>query len=172
MELVGKESLKVSLACRLFGHCRQAFYQSKADIEKEVERERQIVKSVRDIRDEDQGIGAYKLWLMVIDMYGRDYVMGSCMSSFVAASTKTAWLHYLCLSNQHGFTTCVYRISMAKQKVSTGSVNVAKKCLVKSGKVKVIIRHPKSIAFYPKKDSFLTCGAMLFRWWIITRRNI
>ena len=39
-------------------------------------RERQIVKSVRDIRTEDPGIGAYKLWLMMTDMYGRNYVMG------------------------------------------------------------------------------------------------
>jgi transposase-like protein len=75
-ELVSKEYLKVSLVCRLFGHCRQAFYQSEADIEKDVNRERQIVKSVRDIRTEDPGIGAYKLWLMMTDMYGRNYVMG------------------------------------------------------------------------------------------------
>ena len=39
-------------------------------------RERQIVVSVRDIRREDPGMGAYKLWLMMIDMYGRNYVMG------------------------------------------------------------------------------------------------
>lgn len=41
-----------------------------------MERESQIVNSVKDIREEDPGIGAYKLWLMMIDMYGRDYVMG------------------------------------------------------------------------------------------------
>ena len=32
-ELVSQRNLKVALACRLFGHCRQAYYQSKADIE-------------------------------------------------------------------------------------------------------------------------------------------
>ena len=32
--------------------------------------------SVREIRDEDPGIGCYKLWLMMISLYGSDYVMG------------------------------------------------------------------------------------------------
>lgn len=76
MELVSKVGLKVALICRLFGHCHQAFYQSKGDIEKKVEHERQIVQSVRDIREEDPGIGAYKLLLMMIVIYGRHYVMG------------------------------------------------------------------------------------------------
>lgn len=66
----------MSLVCRLFGHCRQAFYQSKADIEKDAERERKIFKSVTDIRNEDPRIGGYKLWLMLISMFGRDYVPG------------------------------------------------------------------------------------------------
>lgn len=76
MELVSQEDRKVSLVCRLFGRCRQAFYQSKADIEHEVGRERQLLQSSRDIRQEDPGIGAYKLWLMMIDMYGRGHVIG------------------------------------------------------------------------------------------------
>ena len=66
----------MTLVCRLFGHCRQAFYQVKVDVEMEVTRERQLVRDVRDIREEDLGIGAYKLWLMLKDMYGGDYVMG------------------------------------------------------------------------------------------------
>ena len=66
----------MSLACRLFGHCRQAFYQLKADIEKEVERERRIFNAVTDIRNEDPRVGGYKLWLMLIDMFGREYVPG------------------------------------------------------------------------------------------------
>ena len=61
MELVFECCLKVTLVCRLFGHCRQAFYQSKADIEAEVAREREIVKNVREIREEDPRIGCYKL---------------------------------------------------------------------------------------------------------------
>lgn len=76
MELVSKQGHKVSLACRLLGHCRQSFYQERADIEKEVARERQMLKSVRDIREDGPGTGAYKLWLMLIDLYGRDYVIG------------------------------------------------------------------------------------------------
>ena len=36
MELVFGCGLAVALVVRLFGHCRQAFYQSKADIEEEV----------------------------------------------------------------------------------------------------------------------------------------
>ena len=68
--------MNVTLACRLFGRCRQAFYQSKADIEKESMRERQLIRAVSEIRGEDPRIGGYKLWLMLIDMYGRDYVPG------------------------------------------------------------------------------------------------
>ena len=68
--------MKVSLACRLLGHCRQAFYQSKVDIAKEAECERRILASVRAIRTEDPRIGGYKLWLMLIGMYGREHVPG------------------------------------------------------------------------------------------------
>ena len=68
--------MNVALACRLFGHCRQAFYQSKADIEKEAEHERRIIAAVREIRTEDPRIGGYKLWLMLTSMFGREYVPG------------------------------------------------------------------------------------------------
>lgn len=68
--------MKVSLACRLLGHCRQAFYQSKVDIAKEVECERRVLASVRAIRTEDPRIGGYKLWLMLIGMYGREHIPG------------------------------------------------------------------------------------------------
>ena len=43
MELVFECGLAVALVVRLFGHCRQAFYQSKADIETEIEHERRIL---------------------------------------------------------------------------------------------------------------------------------
>ena len=76
MELVFECCLKVALVVRLFGHCRQAFYQSKADIETEVEHEKKVVEAVREIRNEDPGIGCYKLWLMLIAMFGRDFVPG------------------------------------------------------------------------------------------------
>ena len=68
--------MNVALVCRLFGHCRQAFYQSKADIEKEAEHERRIIDAVREIRTEDPRIGGYKLWLMLTSMFGREYVPG------------------------------------------------------------------------------------------------
>ena len=50
MELVSERGLKVALACRLFGRCRQAFYQSKADIVSELKRERVIIENVEEIR--------------------------------------------------------------------------------------------------------------------------
>ena len=76
MELVSESRLSVALVCRLFGHCRQAFYQSKADIETEIAHERKAIEAVREIREEDPGIGGYKLWLMLIDLFGRDFVPG------------------------------------------------------------------------------------------------
>ena len=68
--------MKVTTACHLFGHCRQAFYQSKADIEAEVNRDKIILDNVREIRDEDPGIGGYKLWLMLTELYGRELIPG------------------------------------------------------------------------------------------------
>lgn len=68
--------MKVTSVCRLFGHCRQAFYQSKADIGKEAGHERKILAAVREIREEDPRIGGYRLWLMPISLSGRDYVPG------------------------------------------------------------------------------------------------
>ena len=76
MELVYECGLMVALVVRLFGHCRQAFYQSKADIEKEVEHEKKVIEAVKEIRTEDPGIGGYKLWLMLIAMFGRGFVPG------------------------------------------------------------------------------------------------
>ena len=76
MELVFECGLMVALVVRLFGHCRQAFYQSEADIEKEMEHERKVIEAVREIREEDPGIGGYKLWLMLISMFGRSFVPG------------------------------------------------------------------------------------------------
>lgn len=76
MELVEQRSTSVATACRLFGHCRQAFYQSKADIEAEVNRDKVILDNVREIREEDPGIGGYKLWLMLTEVYGRELIPG------------------------------------------------------------------------------------------------
>lgn len=75
-ELVSGRGLKVAPACRLFGHCRQAFYQSKADIEEELQRERVIVENVHEIRKEDPGIGGYKLWVMLTALFGAKFIPG------------------------------------------------------------------------------------------------
>jgi hypothetical protein len=61
MILVIECGLAVALVCRLFGHCRQAFYQSKADIGAEKKRETKVIEAVKEIRNEDPGIGGYKL---------------------------------------------------------------------------------------------------------------
>lgn len=75
-ELVSGRGLKVAPACRLFGHCRQAFYQSKADIEEELHRERVIVENIHEIRKEDPGIGGYKLWVMLTALFGAKFIPG------------------------------------------------------------------------------------------------
>lgn len=76
----------MSLVVRLFGHCRQAFYQSKADLEKTVVFERKAVEAVIEIRREDPGIGGYKLWLMLTGLFGRDFMPGrDRFSCFFAA---------------------------------------------------------------------------------------
>ena len=41
-----------------------------------MEHERKVIEAVREIREEDPGIGGYKLWLMLIDMFGRAFVPG------------------------------------------------------------------------------------------------
>ncbi|WP_198136128.1 IS3 family transposase, partial [Bacteroides sp. 4_1_36] len=64
------------MACRLFGHCRQAYYQSKADIESQIHRERLMLDAVRDIRIEDPGIGCYKLWIMLTVLFGAGFMPG------------------------------------------------------------------------------------------------
>lgn len=75
-KLVEERNLNISLSCRLFGHCRQAWYQSKADIAAELERDSRLLANVREIREEDPRIGGHKLWLMLCDIYGRDKMMG------------------------------------------------------------------------------------------------
>ena len=75
-ELVENGGHSVALSCRLFGRCRQAWYQSKSDIAAEVERDSRLLSNVREIREVDSRIGGHKLWLMLCDIYGRDKMMG------------------------------------------------------------------------------------------------
>ena len=74
--LVKESGHSVALSCRLFGHCRQAWYQSRADIAAEMERDSRLLANVREIREEDPRIGGYKLWLMLCDIYGKENMMG------------------------------------------------------------------------------------------------
>lgn len=64
-ELVKQHRTSVRVGCRLFGHCHQAYYQFRSDFQAECDRERHIVQTVKEIRQEDPRIGGYKLWLML-----------------------------------------------------------------------------------------------------------
>ena len=68
--------MKVTHACRLFGHCRQAFYQLKADLSAELSHEKLIIENVRTIRRESPGTGCYKLWLMLCALFGPSFMPG------------------------------------------------------------------------------------------------
>lgn len=74
--LVSQRGMKVALVCRLFGHCRQAYYQSQACLSTAAERERALLRDVREIRGEDPGIGGRKLWLMLMSVHGSGAVPG------------------------------------------------------------------------------------------------
>ena len=76
MELVRERGVKVTYACRLFGYCRQAFYQLKAGLSVELGRERLIMENARAIRGESPGIGGYKLWVMLRSLFGPSFVPG------------------------------------------------------------------------------------------------
>ena len=71
-----EHDVSVALACRLFGHCRQSFYQCRTDLEKRMEHERLLLSAVMEIRDEDPGIGGHKLWLLCCSLFGRGSVPG------------------------------------------------------------------------------------------------
>ena len=76
-------------------------------------------------------------------------------------TNKSGALHvqHGCLSKQHDLFDCVYLTRTARQKVSIGSVNKARKCLVKSGKVTLLVSRQvifrKLRTFYEKVTEFL-----------------
>lgn len=74
--LCERKGLNVKTACRLFGHCRQAYYQQKSDGEELLRREARILSAIAEIRAVDPGIGGYKLWLMLCDLFGRGRMPG------------------------------------------------------------------------------------------------
>lgn len=71
-----QRGVKITSASRLFGHCRQAYYQYRLDIIERVRVEQELLTSVRAIRDEDPHIGCYKLWLMMKAIFGYANVPG------------------------------------------------------------------------------------------------
>lgn len=48
----------------------------KADFNEKLEREKELLKNVKDLREEDPGIGAYKLWRISLDLYGGNQIPG------------------------------------------------------------------------------------------------
>jgi putative transposase len=58
------------------GHCRQAYYQQKSDGDEKLRRESRILAAVGEIRSIDPAIGGYKLWLMLCDMFSKDWMPG------------------------------------------------------------------------------------------------
>lgn len=65
-----ENSLSIQSACRLFGHCRQAWYQKKKDYEAKNLTDKAIVEAVKKIREIAPGIGCRKLWLMGQSVFG------------------------------------------------------------------------------------------------------
>ena len=74
--MVEQHVTNVKAACRLFGHCRQAYYQLKSDYEQESKRNGELVDAVKEIREEDPGIGCFKLFIMICCVFGQDRVPG------------------------------------------------------------------------------------------------
>ena len=71
-----QQGLSISAACELFGHCRQAYYQQRDRNADYLSHERAIVEMAKAIREEDSGIGRYKLWRMIQDAYMPEWMPG------------------------------------------------------------------------------------------------
>lgn len=69
----------IGCLCTLFGKTREGYYSvSKDTLEKRMEKEREILRKVREIREIAPGIGAYKMFLILkgiflSEMPGRDW---------------------------------------------------------------------------------------------------
>lgn len=74
--LCEREGLSIGTACSLFGHCRQAYYQQKRDGREELRRESRMLSAIGEIRNIDPGIGGYKLWLMLCEVFGKEWMPG------------------------------------------------------------------------------------------------
>lgn len=71
-----QQGLSIEAACELFGHSRQAYYQGRERNKNHLLHERTIVEMARSIREEDAGIGRYKMWRMIQDAYMPDWMPG------------------------------------------------------------------------------------------------
>ena len=75
-KLCERHGLSIEAACELFGHCRQAYYQQRERNRNHLLHEHAIVEMARSIREEDAGIGRYKMWRMIQDAYMPNWMPG------------------------------------------------------------------------------------------------
>jgi transposase InsO family protein len=66
----------VNYCCELFGRTKQAYYKGIRRDKEQIPQVIRIVDAVRQIRELDQGIGYYKLWLMMKQLFLADRVPG------------------------------------------------------------------------------------------------
>lgn len=71
-----EKGLSIKTSCRLFGHCRQAYYQKAHLYVEKKNREQEVVTVIKAIREEDPGIGARKIWLMMNDLFSMEWIPG------------------------------------------------------------------------------------------------
>lgn len=69
-------SLSKEFACSLFGKTRQGYDKVRLLSMKRLKREKALCEAVDDVRADDPGIGGYKLWLMMKDIFDEKLVRG------------------------------------------------------------------------------------------------
>ena len=66
--------LSIEAACELFGHSARAYYYWRTHAKMTLSREKIIIEMARAIREQDPGIGSYKMWLMIRESYDPDWM--------------------------------------------------------------------------------------------------
>ncbi len=74
--MIGLRNLSKQCACELLGKTRQGYNRVHELKEERERREKVLLEAVNEIRAADPGIGGYKLWLMMKDMFGQGWVPG------------------------------------------------------------------------------------------------
>ena len=69
-------SLSKEFACSLFGKTRQGYDKVQALCRKRLIREKSLCEAVDEVRSKDPGIGGYKLWRMMKDIFEEEMVRG------------------------------------------------------------------------------------------------